>query len=146
LNFALAVCYLRLDFDSFTTLGPADTLETSGGACRDTFMVGVSIMHKIRNLKKSSTLYVSFQTATNQNIPTICGQNAGQHSEAIQGVKKDNFFLIPFLSSLCGYGRSTRRYSLFELQLCWIFKLEDLGYKGYSDSVQVQLQVHILQR
>ena len=37
------VCYLRLDFESFTMLGPADTVETLGGACsRDTFKVTVS--------------------------------------------------------------------------------------------------------
>ena len=31
----------RLDFEQFTTLGPADTEETTGGACQDTFMVTV---------------------------------------------------------------------------------------------------------
>ena len=41
--FRCLVCYLRLDFESFTLLGPADTVETLGGACsRDTFKVTVS--------------------------------------------------------------------------------------------------------
>ena len=31
----------RLDFETFTILGPADTLETNGGACVDTFDVTV---------------------------------------------------------------------------------------------------------
>ena len=34
--------HLRLDFEQFTTLGPADTVETNGGACVDTFTVTVS--------------------------------------------------------------------------------------------------------
>ena len=36
------VCYLRLDFEAFNLLGPADAAETAGGACtRDTFKVTV---------------------------------------------------------------------------------------------------------
>ena len=31
-----AVCDFRLDFDQFTIIGPADTIETDGGACQDT--------------------------------------------------------------------------------------------------------------
>ena len=34
----LGVCALRLDFEAFTTIGPADTLETLGGACVDSFV------------------------------------------------------------------------------------------------------------
>ena len=34
--------HLRLDFEQFTTLGPADTVETNGGACVDSFTVTVS--------------------------------------------------------------------------------------------------------
>ena len=33
---------LGLDFEQFTTLGPADTVETNGGACVDSFTVTVS--------------------------------------------------------------------------------------------------------
>jgi hypothetical protein len=48
------VCYLRLDFESFTLLGPTDSLvntapgvtganaEVLGGSCSDTFKVVVS--------------------------------------------------------------------------------------------------------
>ena len=36
------VCYLRLDFESFTIVGPSTSLETNGGACQDTFKVNVS--------------------------------------------------------------------------------------------------------
>ncbi len=54
------VCFLRLDFENFNIQGVADTLETDGGACVDTFNVAVT---------------------TNQNIPQICGQNSGQHSK-----------------------------------------------------------------
>ena len=42
--FDLGVCWLRLDFETFTTLGPADSQELSGGVCRDTFKVVVSML------------------------------------------------------------------------------------------------------
>jgi hypothetical protein len=37
------ICWLRLDFESMTIAGPADTLETTGGTCKDTFKIVVSI-------------------------------------------------------------------------------------------------------
>ena len=37
----LDICYLRLDFESFTTLGPADETEAGGGTCVDSFTVTV---------------------------------------------------------------------------------------------------------
>merc|ERR1712050_242974 len=52
------VCDLRLDFETFTTRGPGDTLEVTGGVCPDTFVV---------------------TTNTQQTIPTVCGTNSGQH-------------------------------------------------------------------
>ena len=55
------VCWLRLDFDTFNILGTGATTETDGGVCLDDLTI----------------------TSTNPNtIPTICGQNAGQHSES----------------------------------------------------------------
>jgi hypothetical protein len=36
------VCWLRLDFESFTLLGPTVSTETQGGLCPDTFRVTVS--------------------------------------------------------------------------------------------------------
>lgn len=52
------VCSVRLDFESFTIEGPADTIETGGGACMD-----------------------SFQATGTSGIatPIICGMNTGQH-------------------------------------------------------------------
>lgn len=52
------ICWLRLDFEQFTTLGPADTVETTGGACIDTFTVTVN---------------------SGQTVPPICGTMTGQH-------------------------------------------------------------------
>jgi len=53
------ICYLRLDFETFTIIGPADAAEVMGGKCAsDTF--------KITN-------------PTMEFIPTICGKNTGQH-------------------------------------------------------------------
>jgi hypothetical protein len=54
------VCTVRLDFETFTTVGPADTAETSGGACTDSFVA-------------SGT--------SGSTSPVICGSNAGQHSK-----------------------------------------------------------------
>ena len=34
----LGVCALRLDFEAFTTLGPATTTEVDGGICVDSFV------------------------------------------------------------------------------------------------------------
>jgi hypothetical protein len=45
-NFFTEVCYLRLDFESFTLLGPSTTSEgtNGGGLCaRDAFKVTVSV-------------------------------------------------------------------------------------------------------
>ena len=55
------VCAVRLDFETFTTLGPADTVETNGGACQDSFVVR--------------------GTGSGLTTPVICGSNAGQHSK-----------------------------------------------------------------
>ena len=54
------VCSVRLDFESFTTVGPSGTLEATGGLCVDSLVV-------------SGTSGLS--------SPVICGSNAGQHSK-----------------------------------------------------------------
>ena len=58
----LDVCYLRLDFESFTLLGPSDTTETLGGVCaRDTFKVTVrSFGHSIFIGKWVNTVKLGF--------------------------------------------------------------------------------------
>ena len=35
------VCWLRLDFESFTLLGPTQTDELTGGVCSDQFKITV---------------------------------------------------------------------------------------------------------
>ena len=65
----LDICWLRLDFETFTNQGPALTEEASAAApevasaCTDTFTV------------TSSTSSI--------NYPVICGENTGQHSKRI---------------------------------------------------------------
>ena len=54
------VCAVRLDFETFTTAGPATTEEPTGGVCTDSLVV-------------SGTSGLS--------TPVICGSNAGQHSK-----------------------------------------------------------------
>ena len=52
------VCSLRLDFETFTILGPGSTLEDASHTCQDSFTV----------------------TGTSgQSTPVICGMNSGQH-------------------------------------------------------------------
>jgi len=53
------ICALRLDFVAFATLGPANTEEVNGGACRDAFIVT--------------------SQATGFTSPTLCGELTGQH-------------------------------------------------------------------
>lgn len=56
---AINICWLRLDFESFVITGPTGSLEVAGGSCAtDTFTI---------------------VNPTKQRIPTICGQNNGQH-------------------------------------------------------------------
>ena len=37
------MCWLRLDFDTFSLLGTGDTTESNGGECQDTFTVTVGV-------------------------------------------------------------------------------------------------------
>ena len=66
---------MRLDFETFTNQGPADTKEGTGGGpnpfvlstCDDTFTVTTST---------GGTTY-----------PVICGDNTGQHSKSKIAIK-----------------------------------------------------------
>ena len=42
LKFPIDICFLRLDFETFTINGPVDSQEVNGGACTDTFKITVS--------------------------------------------------------------------------------------------------------
>ena len=48
-DFILAVCSLRLDFETFTTQGLSATTELAAITCQDTFIVSVS--YSIENVK-----------------------------------------------------------------------------------------------
>ena len=56
------ICWLRLDFETFTNQGLALTTEVASTACVDTFTVTTS-------------------TSGTNNYPVICGDNTGQHSK-----------------------------------------------------------------
>lgn len=101
-NFFADVCYLRLDFLTFSILGLADSSEVMGGMCLDSLKVTVSQLtvyqrtntqylyqrtqrtytknHPTFNLIFKKTFFI-FQSTSNDIIPEICGQNSGQHSE-----------------------------------------------------------------
>ena len=43
-QFFLDICFLRLDFETFTITGPDGTVEANGGECKvDTFKITVSV-------------------------------------------------------------------------------------------------------
>ena len=51
------MCWLRLDFEDFTTAGPSLTDETSGGVCVDSFTVTVTF--KILSMYSVCTVWGS---------------------------------------------------------------------------------------
>jgi len=53
------VCSLRLDFEAFSIVGLADTIEATGDMCIDTF--------------------IGSAATTGDTTPSICGDNAGEH-------------------------------------------------------------------
>ena len=73
-----AVCDFRLDFESFDISPPSVTDETTDGhACRDTMIAMVNT--------GSATSTSTVNTAQTFNaLPTICGNNQGQHSKLIE--------------------------------------------------------------
>lgn len=52
------ICQMRLDFMTFMSLGPADTIETGGGACQDQLVITLT---------------------SGQAVPVVCGTLTGQH-------------------------------------------------------------------
>ena len=95
---------MRLDFEAFTILGPADTVETGGGVCVDSFVASAvsffkhswlchsciktnsdtsteARVAKVNDGKSYTHLVFFLQTATGAQTPVICGENSGQHSK-----------------------------------------------------------------
>ena len=58
------ICWLRLDFETFTNQGLALTTEVDSTTCVDTFTVTTS-------------------TDGTNNYPVICGDNTAQHSKIL---------------------------------------------------------------
>ena len=56
-----SICSMRLDFETFTTVGPASNTDTAA----------------VNNCVDSLTITA---TPAIPGIPIICGENAGQHS------------------------------------------------------------------
>lgn len=78
----LDVCFIRLDFDSFTIQGPAATNEPDNGHnCVDSFIVtGTSGL----------------------SSPVICGINTGQHGKSMSIIFRFNINF--YFCSVHGYG------------------------------------------
>ena len=63
------ICVLRLDFDTFTLVGPSGTTLQAGGICTlDSFSVTGS-------------------SAVTALVPKICGENSGHHSKCFLQVR-----------------------------------------------------------
>jgi len=107
------VCQLRLDFETFNILGPALTTETeavSGDNCPDTFTV----------------------TVPSGNIPTICGQNTGEHIYLDYG--DSDSIRIAFDLNAVGTDDSTgRQWEIKVTQVeCWNPSAAPSGCLQYS--------------
>ena len=91
------ICCVRLDFESFTLRTPADTIETNGGACTDTFMVTVLPICFYYHYNWIFVLWITtISSSSTTPIPTICGLNTGQHSNEIITY----FMITHFISSI----------------------------------------------
>ena len=64
----------RIDFEDFTIVGPSNSAEyDEGGTWSDTAAGGGKCA--------KDTLVITGPSDANANVPTICGQNTGQHSK-----------------------------------------------------------------
>ena len=74
------VCFLRLDFEAFSILGPGSTLEVDGGVCTDKLEVIVrKNFDRFLKVCDMKWFWNYLQTTTGFQVPLICGQNAGHH-------------------------------------------------------------------
>ena len=74
------VCFLRLDFEAFSILGPGSTLEVDGGVCTDKLEVIVrKNFDRFLKVCDMKWIWNYVQTTTGFQVPLICGQNAGHH-------------------------------------------------------------------
>ncbi|TRY80999.1 hypothetical protein TCAL_08858, partial [Tigriopus californicus] len=69
------ICALRLDFDTFSILGLGGSQELTRDACRDRFTI---------------------LSSSNPPIPTICGQNMGQHVYVDLGMDSSDLAQLNF--------------------------------------------------
>ena len=60
-------------------MGPADTIETMGGKCTDTFQA-TSVSFNI-SILWYFLISILFQAITGDTTPLICGENAGEHGK-----------------------------------------------------------------
>ena len=79
------ICWLRLDFETFTNQGLSATDEGGAGSaasptCTDTFTVTTGTAGT-----SQSSIYPSY--------PVICGDNTGQHSKVFHCKLKKHFVL-----------------------------------------------------
>lgn len=83
------VCQVRLDFESFQTVGLPNTLETTGGVCDDKLTLTAS---------------------AGGNLPVICGANTGQHVYLELGKESSSTAQLAFTFSTAA--STTRKFEI----------------------------------
>jgi hypothetical protein len=92
------VCWIRLDFASFSINGPSSSFEATGGKC------------------DTDTLTIT--TTTSQRVPIICGVNTGQHIYVdIGAVATDSITLMFALSNTITTLTNSRSWDIAESQI-----------------------------
>jgi len=83
------ICHIRIDFEDFTIVGPSNSAEyDEGGTWSDTAAGGGKCA--------KDTLVITGPSDANANVPTICGQNTGQHIYVPMGTSASNTATITF--------------------------------------------------
>lgn len=111
------VCFLRLDLQIFTIFGPANTLETNGGECVDTF-----------------------SATTSTGMTTICGENSGEHLFIDFGMNMQSTLTFTFGNSM-GAGFIVRNWKMVAHQIpCQGPNTPPSGCLQYHTSLQGQIK------
>ena len=141
------VCTLRLDFESFTTVGPTDTVETNGGECTDTFTVTVIIIEWWPMPKRwsegSHSRFLSFhRAARTRRCPQSAGKTLANTVRAFSSdISKRRLTFCYSRASVRWDRQSAGRYWDPDVQLCRFVKSEELGHQSVADSMWGQIQV-----
>ena len=124
------VCWLRLDFEDYTTAGPSLTDETSGGVCIDSFTVTVTFKILILYL-------VPGENHNSSTIPTfILGEYRSKHT-CDMWTKYRPTYLCRYWIWQFWHGHYTNEF--WNLNYCF----SKMGYQGRSNPMRQELCVSL---